>query len=75
MDNSRCEQCAGDEEINLHAIRDCVKAKKVWSHFIPPNLIQKIYSLPLKDRVPWKISSERMHNFNSSWKVKIFVIC
>lgn len=35
-----CNQCIGREETNMHAVRDCCEARRVWLNFIPPSQVR-----------------------------------
>lgn len=67
--------CDEMEETNLHAVWDCVEAKKVWKHFVPPHLEHKFHSLPLKEWVLWNLSSVMLHNVFEEWRNRFAVIC
>lgn len=45
----RSTLCLEEEETNLHAVRDCPKTRKVWLHFIKPNLLHKFFSFTLRE--------------------------
>lgn len=70
-----CEICHEQEETNLHAIRDCNEARKVWSQFIPPNLQQQFYLLPFQYWVLWNLSSGRLHKLSHEYKIRFAIVC
>lgn len=71
---SKLSLCQEIEETNLHVVRDCIEAKRIWAHLIPLDIFQKFFPLPLKEWVTWNLSSVTLHNRVCSWKVKFAVI-
>lgn len=39
-----CPICFEGEETVMHALRDCVRTKKVWEFLVSPNLLEEFYS-------------------------------
>lgn len=72
--NPICALCQGEEESNLHAIRDCPKARKVCVCFIPPEFLNECFLLPLQQWMWWNLSNGRMNDMSQWWGTCFAVI-
>lgn len=47
--DSSCPSCGHDVEDTLHVLRDCARAKTVWSVLVENSVQQRFFSLDLAD--------------------------
>ncbi|WCJ38142.1 Polynucleotidyl transferase ribonuclease H-like superfamily protein [Euphorbia peplus] len=64
-----CSICNRDPETTLHILRDCPKAKQVWSSFIPNSLLSYWFNLNLQDWIMYNLNSFKHPDFLKDWKV------
>jgi hypothetical protein len=38
-----CDLCSGDEEISLHALKDCVHAMTLWLNVVPGAIYKTLF--------------------------------
>lgn len=67
VSNGYRDRCGLDLESNLHVLRDCPMAKRVWNHFVPRSLQADFYSKPLKKWIIYNVQSKEQYRWNLDW--------
>lgn len=70
-----CPLCHEEKKSNLHALRDCPEARKIWNCFVPPKSFREFLSLRLQEWLLWNFSTKRMRDFSEWWSTQFAVIC
>ena len=60
--DSSCPSCGHDVEDTLHVLRDCARAKTVWSVLVENSVQQRFFSLDLADWIDSNISGQLKGN-------------
>lgn len=62
-----CTVCEENEEMAMHAVRDCATARHIWSFLVPLESQDKFFNLCLKDWVAWNLSSKKLSLQLEEW--------
>ena len=69
IDSTQCDRCGGPVEDILHTLRDCVTARRVWSHLLPNNYPHSFFLCPLSDWLQMNLMRKKNNTSQEYWRV------
>ncbi|KAH9791204.1 putative ribonuclease H protein [Citrus sinensis] len=69
IDSTQCDRCGGPVEDILHTLRDCVTARRVWSHLLPNHHPHSFFLCPLSDWLQMNLMRKKNNTSQEHWRV------
>lgn len=67
LDKMNCERCGHERENEMHALRDCFVAKRIWNCLIPVNFRHHFFSFNLRDWLCFNLGKTGINEVGDEW--------